>query len=53
MGYLMLVADDEEYNLDVIRDHLAGEPYELVEAMDGAEALEKLAQRPEIGRAHV
>ena len=46
MAQLLLVADDEEYNLDLIRDYLAGEPYELVEAMDGAEALEKLAQRP-------
>lgn len=45
MAYLLLVADDEEYNLDLIRDYLTGEPYELVEAMDGAEALEKLSRR--------
>lgn len=45
MAYLLLVADDEEYNLDLIRDYLTGEPYELVEAMDGAEALDKLSRR--------
>lgn len=47
MSHLLLVAEDEAYNLDLIREYLAGEPYEIVEAMDGAEALDRLSRRPE------
>ncbi len=44
MNPLLLIADDEQYNLDTMRAYLDGEPYEIVEAMDGAEALERIRE---------
>jgi CheY-like chemotaxis protein len=39
----LLVVDDEEINREIIREYLDGEDCELVEAEDGARALELLA----------
>jgi adenylate cyclase len=36
----ILIADDNEANLDILRTRLASQGYEIVTAMDGEEALE-------------
>jgi CheY-like chemotaxis protein len=40
----LLVVDDEEINREIIREYLGGEDCELIEAEDGARALQLLAQ---------
>ncbi len=42
----VLLVDDEQYYLHSMRDELAGEPYEIDLALDGAEAWEALRARP-------
>jgi CheY-like chemotaxis protein/anti-sigma regulatory factor (Ser/Thr protein kinase) len=45
----LLVVDDDPQILDLVRQLLEGEPYEVVAAVDGQEALESIAQqRPDI-----
>jgi CheY-like chemotaxis protein/anti-sigma regulatory factor (Ser/Thr protein kinase) len=44
MAARLLVVDDEALNREIIREYLEGEGCELVEAADGASALELLAQ---------
>jgi CheY-like chemotaxis protein len=42
----LLVVDDEPANLDIVAEHLDGEGYELVTAVDGQQALEIVEQAP-------
>jgi PAS domain S-box-containing protein len=45
----LLVVDDDVQIVDLVRQFLAGEPYEVVAAADGQEALEAISQqRPDI-----
>jgi CheY-like chemotaxis protein len=45
----LLVVDDDPQVIDLVRQLLEGEPYEVVAAADGQEALEAIArQRPDI-----
>jgi PAS domain S-box-containing protein len=45
----LLVVDDDTQTVDLIRQFLEGEPYEIVAAADGQEALEAISQqRPDI-----
>jgi PAS domain S-box-containing protein len=45
----LLVVDDDVHIVDLVRQFLAGEPYEVVAAADGQEALEAISQqRPDI-----
>jgi CheY-like chemotaxis protein len=45
----LLVVDDEAHVLDLVRQLLEGEPYEILAATDGQEALQMIAQqRPDI-----
>lgn len=38
----ILAVDDEKFNLDIIGEYLEGNGYEVIQAKDGAEAMEKL-----------
>lgn len=40
----ILLVDDDDLNLDVLVEYLRNEPYELVQAHDGSEALARLRQ---------
>jgi signal transduction histidine kinase/class 3 adenylate cyclase/ligand-binding sensor domain-containing protein len=44
--FRILIADDEPINHQVLRNHLRSIQYEVVSAMDGAEALRLLAEGP-------
>src|SRR3989339_2222533 len=39
---VILIVDDQPQNLELLEAHLAGQDYELVQAVTGEEALEKL-----------
>ena len=43
---LVLIVDDEPANRELLRDPLEVHGYEIVEAENGEQALEKVAQRP-------
>ncbi|MFN0221322.1 ATP-binding protein [Paenibacillus sp. KR2-11] len=46
---LLLIADDEPVNLLVLHQHLASQPYRIVQARSGTEALETaLRQKPDL-----
>ncbi len=46
---LVLIVDDEPFNLRLMEAHLNSEGYDLIMAMDGVEALEKFrSERPDI-----
>jgi signal transduction histidine kinase/CheY-like chemotaxis protein len=42
----LLVVDDDPRVVDLVRQFLEGEPYEVVSAVDGEEALKAIARRP-------
>lgn len=44
----ILAVDDERFNLDILTEYLTDDGYRVIGASDGIEALEKLAQHPEI-----
>lgn len=44
----ILAVDDEEFNLDIISEYLADAGFEVVCAIDGLNALEKIKQHPDV-----
>ena len=44
----ILAVDDERFNLDILSEYLTEDGYRVIGVSDGVEALEKLAQHPEI-----
>jgi len=44
----ILAVDDEELNLDIMKIHMTGAGYDVVEAEDGLVALRKLEEHPDI-----
>lgn len=49
MGYKILIADDEAEIRDVLRLYLEKDGYEVAEASDGVEAMEKLRkEKPDL-----
>lgn len=44
----VLAVDDEPFNLDILTDYLEGDGYSVVGAEDGAVALQKLEENPDI-----
>lgn len=47
-NHKVLAVDDEEFNLDIITDYLTEAGYEVIQAVDGVDALEKLEQHKDI-----
>ncbi|MEZ5690273.1 MAG: response regulator [Rickettsiales bacterium] len=45
----ILAVDDEEFNLDIISEYLESDGFEVITAGDGAAALEKLREHPDVG----
>lgn len=48
MKQRLLIVDDEEMNLDILRDYLEDEGYEVIGATNGEEAWELLEKTPDI-----
>lgn len=44
----ILAVDDEEFNLDIITDYLSEAGYEIIQAVDGVDAIEKLGQNQDV-----
>ncbi|MEJ2230777.1 MAG: response regulator [Nitrospirales bacterium] len=43
----ILLVDDDELNLEILVEYLKNEPYELIQASDGGQALERLQKDPQ------
>ena len=48
MSYTIMVIDDEQMILDMLRDQFEMEQYQVITAKSGEEALQKLTQQPDI-----
>lgn len=48
MGLKLLIVDDEAFNLEILAYHLVRAGYDVIEAEDGADALAKLQENPDI-----
>jgi len=48
MSQRILVVEDHEDNRQILRDLLSAAGYEMIEAHDGEQALEKVAVRPDL-----
>ncbi|KMZ52634.1 response regulator transcription factor [Dorea sp. D27] len=48
MGYKILIADDEPGIIQLLKDYFELQDYEVIEARNGVEALEKLSRGPDI-----
>ena len=46
MNYTIMVIDDEQMILDMLRDQFEMEQYQVITAKSGEEALQKLTQQP-------
>ena len=44
----ILAVDDEDFNLDIIKEYLEDAGYEVVTAVDGVDALDKLSQHSDV-----
>ena len=48
MSYTIMIIDDEQMILDMLRDQFEMEQYQVITAKSGEEALQKLTQQPDI-----
>lgn len=48
MGYKILIADDEPGIIQLLKDYFEIQGYEVIEARNGVEVMEKLSRRPDI-----
>lgn len=48
MGYKILIADDEPGIIQLLKDYFEIRGYEVIEARNGVEVMEKLSRRPDI-----
>ena len=48
MSYAIMIIDDEQMILDMLRDQFEMEQYQVITAKSGEEALQKLTQQPDI-----
>ena len=48
MSYTIMVVDDEQMILDMLRDQFEMEQYQVITAKSGEEVLQKLNQQPDI-----
>lgn len=46
MSYTIMIIDDEQMILDMLRDQFEMEQYQVITAKSGEEALQKLTQQP-------